>query len=324
MHNNGKTLAKARNPMDFRKLQHVVALADTLHFGKACEQVNLSQPAFSRSIQSLEHELGVTLFERDAHGVQITPYGQTVVARARRMLFDAVQMRNEIRHLTQGEYGDVAIGLGATPARLLAARLLVEGSQLHEGSHVRIRRGATERLLTILNDGRLDLFCADIAPLDVLEDRGTLEIHELPQWPIGFFCHPDHPLAHGPGVSLRDLSRYPIASTSLSSFALANLQRHSGMNESFATRISMESDSFEDILAATMHSDAILLASRPVVWFELRDGKLLEVELSVPVSAAGRFGIVMRAGVQPTPLVARLIEAIRETFDHFAELCGPP
>ena len=310
--------------MDIRKLQHVVALADTLHFGKACEQVSLSQPAFSRSIRSLEEELGVALFERDAHGVQITSYGQTVVARARRILFDAVQMREEIHHMTQGGYGDVNIGLGATPARLLAASLLIEASRLHEGSHVRIRRGATERLLTMLNDGRIDLFCADIAPLDVLEDRGTLEILDLPQWPVGFFCRPGHPLANGPAITLHELSHYPIASTSLSSFALANLQRHSGMNESFATHMAMESDSFEDILAVTMQSDAILLASRPVVWTELQEGRLLEVELSSPPHGGGRFGIVMRAGAQATPLVNRFIEVTRATFDHFAQLCGPP
>ncbi|WP_179400999.1 LysR family transcriptional regulator [Burkholderia guangdongensis] len=306
--------------MDIRKLQHVVALADTLHFGRACEQVNLSQPAFSRSIRALEDELGVALFERDAHGVQITPYGQTVVARARRMLFDAVQMRDELHHMTQGGYGEVTVGLGATPARLLAARLLEEGSRLVDGSHVRIRRGATERLLAMLNDGLLDFFCADIAPLDVLEDRGNLEIRPLPEWPVGFFCRIDHPLPPEQAVSLNTLTRYPIASTSLSPFALSNLQRASALKVSFATRITMESDSLEDIVLATMRSDAVLLASRPVVWSELRDGKLREIGIAPPLGGrGGRFGIVTRAGAKPTPLAARLTGIVADTFDRFAQ-----
>jgi hypothetical protein len=44
--------------MDLRRLSHVVALADTLHFARAAEQVHLSQPAFSRSIQAIEDDLG--------------------------------------------------------------------------------------------------------------------------------------------------------------------------------------------------------------------------------------------------------------------------
>jgi DNA-binding transcriptional LysR family regulator len=311
--------------MDIRKLQHAVALADTLHFGKAGELVKLSQPAFSRSIRSLEEELGVPLFERDAHGVQVTPYGQVLVARARRMLFDAVQLRDELHHMTRGGYGEVTVGLGATPARLVAARLLVEGSRLVDGSHVRIRRGATERLLNLLNDGELDFFCADIAPLDVLADRGNLAIRDLPQWPVGFFCRKDHPLAAEPGVAPAVLARYPVASTSLSPFALARLQRLSGLTESFATRIAMESDSFEEILRATMHSDTILLASRPVVWEELRDGTLREVVLEPFVnSGSGRFGIVTRAGATATPLAARLMSMVAEIFEHFAMHDEPP
>ena len=44
--------------MDLRRLNHVVALADNLHFARAAEAAHLSQPAFSRSIQAIESDLG--------------------------------------------------------------------------------------------------------------------------------------------------------------------------------------------------------------------------------------------------------------------------
>src|SRR5947208_312384 len=53
------------NGMDLRRLSHVVALADTLHFARAAEAVHLSQPAFSRSIQVIEGDLGIRLLECD-------------------------------------------------------------------------------------------------------------------------------------------------------------------------------------------------------------------------------------------------------------------
>lgn len=73
--------------MDLRRLSHVVALADTLHFARAAEQVHLSQPAFSRSIQAVEDDLGIRLFDRETGDVRPTPAGAFVIKRARQLLF---------------------------------------------------------------------------------------------------------------------------------------------------------------------------------------------------------------------------------------------
>ena len=59
--------------MNLRRLNHVVALADTLHFARAAEAAHLSQPAFSRSIQAIESDLGIRLFDRDVGDVRPTP-----------------------------------------------------------------------------------------------------------------------------------------------------------------------------------------------------------------------------------------------------------
>ena len=75
--------------MNLRRLNHVVALADTLHFARAAEAAHLSQPAFSRSIQAIESELGIRLFDRDVGDVRATPAGEFVIERARKLLFEA-------------------------------------------------------------------------------------------------------------------------------------------------------------------------------------------------------------------------------------------
>ncbi|WP_423767563.1 LysR family transcriptional regulator, partial [Escherichia coli] len=73
--------------MDLRRLSHVVALADTLHFAHAAQAVHLSQPSFSRSIQAIEDDLGIRLFDRETGDVRPTPAGEFVIERARRLLF---------------------------------------------------------------------------------------------------------------------------------------------------------------------------------------------------------------------------------------------
>ena len=309
---------------DLRKLEHVVALAETLHFGRACARVHLSQPALSRSLQSLEETLGVQLFVRDARHVEVTPFGAVVVERARRILFEAAQMRNELQLIASGGCGSVAFGLGATPAVLLGAQMLTATSGLPPGGYVAIKRGAGETLLQMLYDDEVDIFCADIAPLDALEDRSRLDIEPLPQWPVGFFCREGHPLLTGRPVSRAEVSRFPFASTRLSSFALASMQRELGTPDGFARHLVMESDSFDDLVPATEASDVVLVASRPVIECTSRAHALQEIALDPPFAGTGRFGIVRLAGKRLPPLADMLVQMVRKKFDAHARRCATP
>src|SRR5947209_562611 len=61
--------------MDTRQLEYFVAVADERNFTRAADRVHAAQSTVSAGIRSLERELGVDLFDRDPHGVQLTPLG---------------------------------------------------------------------------------------------------------------------------------------------------------------------------------------------------------------------------------------------------------
>ncbi|WJD67822.1 LysR family transcriptional regulator [Pseudomonas asiatica] len=90
--------------MNIKKMQHVLALAEHLNFSRACADVHLSQPALSRSIQSIEAELGVNLFDRGGAKVALTPYGKVFVERSKRIVFEANELVRDIA-LAQKEEG---------------------------------------------------------------------------------------------------------------------------------------------------------------------------------------------------------------------------
>lgn len=69
-----------------KDLRYLVAVADAGHFGKAAERCFVSQPTLSAQLKKLEEYLGVTLIERQSKGAILTPAGEDIVLRARRII----------------------------------------------------------------------------------------------------------------------------------------------------------------------------------------------------------------------------------------------
>jgi DNA-binding transcriptional LysR family regulator len=86
-------------------------VAETGHVGRAAARLHISQPPLTRQIQQLERDLGARLFERGAHGVELTDAGQLFLKEARNLLTLAEQAQERVQRAGRGEIGrfDVAI-----------------------------------------------------------------------------------------------------------------------------------------------------------------------------------------------------------------------
>ena len=96
--------------MDLWQLRTFRVLAKTLHFTRAAEELNLSQPAVSHQIKALEREVGEILFLRDKDGVLLTKAGQTMFEHAIKILDVADEMRLEISGNKEALSGKVILG----------------------------------------------------------------------------------------------------------------------------------------------------------------------------------------------------------------------
>lgn len=102
--------------MELRHLRYFVAVAEQLHFRHAAEMVHVAQPALSQQIRQLEEELGVTLFERSRHKVQLTPAGKVFYEKAQSILKQTSQAVAEARKVERGDAGTIRIGFVSTAA----------------------------------------------------------------------------------------------------------------------------------------------------------------------------------------------------------------
>ena len=91
---------------DLRRLAHLIALAEEGRFSRAAVRVHLSEAAFGRSIKSLEDQVGMRLFDRDAQRVSLTRAGQMVLERARALVFDSSCLQRDIELMRQGDAGE--------------------------------------------------------------------------------------------------------------------------------------------------------------------------------------------------------------------------
>ncbi|WP_323009537.1 LysR family transcriptional regulator [Paracoccus sp. (in: a-proteobacteria)] len=109
-----------------RQLRFLTALADTLNFSRAAEVCNVTQPTLSTGLKELEGRLGVVLAERTRQSVMLTPAGEDIAARARRILAEVKDIEAAARQHSGAFHGEVRLGaiptLGPFPAAPCLAR----------------------------------------------------------------------------------------------------------------------------------------------------------------------------------------------------------
>ncbi|MFY2765466.1 LysR substrate-binding domain-containing protein [Arenimonas sp. MALMAid1274] len=187
--------------MNLRDLRYLVALADVLHFGRAAEACHVSQPTLSTQIKKLEDELGVALVERAPRHVMLTPAGQDIAARARRVLSEVEQMRETARRTSDPEAGTVRLGLFPTLGPYLLPHVVPRIRARFPRLELLLVEEKTEVVLAMLRDGKLD---AAVLALPLHED--WLETEFLFEEPFLLAVPEGHPLSHRHDLRLEELS----------------------------------------------------------------------------------------------------------------------
>jgi DNA-binding transcriptional LysR family regulator len=198
--------------MDVQKARYLIALAEHGSFSRAAIAVGLTQPAFSRSIQSLEHELGVRLVDRRGRRIQLTPAGQLTAERGRRVLKELSEAHRALARLVQGETGLVRIGAAPLPSARLLGRFLRETTAQRPEVQVLVDVASTSTLVGLLREERIDVLVGDGRDVPLADD---LVVDRVAPWGASFLVRAGHPVLDGRPASLARLRRWPIAGPDL-------------------------------------------------------------------------------------------------------------
>jgi DNA-binding transcriptional LysR family regulator len=285
--------------MNLRHLEHLLAVADTGSFSRAAERQHLTQSALSRSIQTLESDLGARLIDRTGKRNELTPLGQAVALRARRMVFEAAELRRCAALLQQGDLGAIRIGLGSGPGALLMTPFLVHMARHYPGVQVSVSPGATELQLMQLRQRTLDALVIDIRRIAPAPD---LAIEQLAELRAGFVCRSGHPLLKmGKPILFDDILRYPLASTPLSAEVAHMLVKHFGLRADPQQAVSLRCDSIASLIETVKASDAVYLGILAAARDGIEAGQLAELVTEPALSSGARFAFITLAGRTEAP-----------------------
>jgi DNA-binding transcriptional LysR family regulator len=137
------------------KLEFFIALAKEEHFGRAAEQLGITQPTLSAAIKQLEEQLGVMLVKRGSRFQGLTPEGEQVLVWARRITGDARTMKEEMRAARRGLSGHIRIA--AIPTALaMVQRLTTPFREKHPGVTFSVLSRTSIEVLTLLGNFDVD------------------------------------------------------------------------------------------------------------------------------------------------------------------------
>lgn len=142
---------------ELHQIRCFVAVADTLHFGKAAARMNMTQPPLSRQIQLLEHVLGVKLLDRTSRAVKLTPAGRVFLLEARRILRLTESAALATRRIASGEAGTIALGFTAASGYSFLPRLLLQRAARTPNIDVDLKEMVSTEQVESLLTGRIDV-----------------------------------------------------------------------------------------------------------------------------------------------------------------------
>jgi len=183
-----------------RQLECLVAVSKHLNFRAAARDCHISQPALSAQIARLEEILGVTLFERNRRRVLLTPVGEVVMERAKKLLADLDDLDVVARAHADPLAGQLRLGVIPTIAPYLMPRVLPALRAVCPNLELLLREEQTGRSLELLGEGKLD------AVLLALEaELGEVSTLPLFRDHFVFAAAAGHPLAQRKSVKTADL-----------------------------------------------------------------------------------------------------------------------
>jgi DNA-binding transcriptional LysR family regulator len=293
--------------VDLRHLLTFRTVVDKGSFSQAAEELEISQPAVSFQIRSLEQRLGHRLLDRSGRRVAVTEAGEVLLRYARRMLTLEDELEREMGEVGTRVAGRLELGSSTGPGELILPRLCGAFTRAYPDVRISLVVQDTQSVCDRVLDHEIELGVVGAAR----PQRG-LVFEQFVRDELVLIVPPDHALAQRSAIGLDELAAEPLIMQQEGSGVRSVLEaalRARGLRPR-DLNVTMELGLQQSVKAAVLDGFGITVISRLAVEREVAEGSLVALDVE-GTELARDFSSVRHAGRTPSRITTAFLEFAR-------------
>lgn len=192
--------------MNLKSLKMLVKLADKGSFSAVAEELDVSQPAVSMQINSLEEKFSVKLVSRQDGGISLTPAGKVLNHHAREMLKQWDQLELEIKKIKDEHFGKLNLGVSTIPSTYMLPDLMAEFYKEFPEVEISLKVGDSKEAIQKLNSREVDVIIVGARP----QDSRNFYIAPIYEDELKLIVPAEDSLAEQKSVGIKDIIRRKV------------------------------------------------------------------------------------------------------------------
>ena len=288
-----------------RQIQHVLAVAKSRNLTRAAEEQNISQSALTRSVSTVEEQVGAKLFDRSKQGMVPTQICELILPKLSFAMGNLKDIEHEVQSYKNIERGELNIAIGGAIFNSLLSAVLPIISKTYPEIFIQAVSSSVDSNIKLLLSREIDLIASSVNSYEADERFDTLELGTIP---LRIFVRRNHPLCEKETLSLADIVSFPIMvpqklSAFQSQFTLSQLAKK------HPPRVVCQD--YNVLKKVSLETDNCTIA--PVFQFqeETETGDLCRLDFEMQGFSI-RLGIISIAGRSFSPSASAFIETCRE------------
>jgi len=296
--------------IDFELYRIFYTVANNKNITKASKELNISQPAISKSIKNLEEQLGGQLFVRTKRGVNLTEEGEEFYTYIKQAIEYITNAENRFTDLINLETGSIRIGISTTLTKEFLLPYLEEFHSLYPKIDIQIFTNISSELIPKLTNGLLDIVILNLNDKSYGNDIEILKCKKINDC---FIVTKDYLSLVDKNISIKDLNKYPLILQAKGSNTREFIDNLAKENNTLL-KPNIELASYSLVIEFTKIGLGIGYATKEYIQKELKNKELFELKIQEKIPSR-YIGIATSKNHLPNFSTKKLIEIITKNDD---------